>query len=209
VSWLYTFRGFVRTTSVELAYKKAVATFQKRERRLLMRAYTFAKEKHKGQRRDEGTAYIIHPLRAALSLIEETEIHDATVLAAAVLHDVLEDTATTEAQLRRRFGQRIFSLVKAVTRYRSAQESEESKKDEKLKAIRKTARRRKDIRLIKLADALDNMRCWKYIPAAHPSQKKIPRWIDEAKRYIPIARQTHPFFVRAIKEVLKEMNGNL
>ena len=84
---------------------------------LLLRAAAFAADRHRRQKRKdhEATPYINHPLEVARLLAEEGEVRDAEVLAAALLHDVIEDTRTSRAELARRFGPRIAGLVAEVT----------------------------------------------------------------------------------------------
>jgi guanosine-3',5'-bis(diphosphate) 3'-pyrophosphohydrolase len=84
---------------------------------LLLTAAAFAADRHRRQKRKdhEATPYINHPLEVARLLAEEGGVRDAEVLAAALLHDVIEDTRTSRAELARRFGARIADLVAEVT----------------------------------------------------------------------------------------------
>ncbi len=84
---------------------------------LLLRAAAFAAEKHANQRRKDRarTPYINHPLAVARVLAEEGGVKDSQILAAALLHDTLEDTDTTLRELERGFGKRVASLVAEVT----------------------------------------------------------------------------------------------
>jgi (p)ppGpp synthase/HD superfamily hydrolase len=80
---------------------------------LVQRAYAFAARAHRGQLRKDGRAFIGHPVAVARLLAARG--YDAEVVAAGLLHDVVEDTDVTLAQLRRRFGRRVAELVACVT----------------------------------------------------------------------------------------------
>ena len=84
------------------------------DRELLVRAYHYAEQAHSGQKRASGEAYFIHPCAVAQILIE-LGLDSATV-AAAFLHDVIEDTPVTEEDIRREFGEEILRLVSGVTK---------------------------------------------------------------------------------------------
>ena len=79
----------------------------------MRRAYAFAEAAHRGQRRKDGRAFITHPVRVARLLASRG--YDEEVLAAALLHDVVEDTLATVGEVRERFGARVAELVAAVT----------------------------------------------------------------------------------------------
>ena len=84
---------------------------------LIVRAAAFAAHKHRNQRRKDAgaTPYINHPLELARILIVEGGITDAATIAATLLHDTIEDTETTPAELEREFGSEIRSIVEEVT----------------------------------------------------------------------------------------------
>ena len=83
----------------------------------LIRAIDFAARKHREQRRKgaAGSPYINHPIAVANILVEIGEVHDTTVLTAAILHDTIEDTETTAAELSHHFGEAVSVLVQEVT----------------------------------------------------------------------------------------------
>ncbi len=151
-----------------------------------------AKHAHSGQERDGGPPYIIHPIRAAASLIDEVDIDRPEIIMAALLHDIVEDTEITLPQIQEKFGQKVADIVSGVTRPRPENETEEQKRQNKKEAIRKLSKAEQEVRLVKLADVLDNARSWQYLPESHPSRQKIPRWRDELEHYIPIAENTNP-----------------
>jgi guanosine-3',5'-bis(diphosphate) 3'-pyrophosphohydrolase len=80
---------------------------------LVLRAYAFAEAAHRGQRRKDDRAFIAHPVRVARLLAERG--YDDEVVAAALLHDVVEDTSVTLNEIRERFGARVAELVACVT----------------------------------------------------------------------------------------------
>ena len=84
---------------------------------LVLAAADFAADKHRNQRRkdDAKTPYINHPIRVALTLSEIGGVDDAEVLAAALLHDTLEDTKTVPAELETKFGPAVREMVEEVT----------------------------------------------------------------------------------------------
>ena len=88
-----------------------------KELALLFRALAFAAHKHRDQRRKDAEAspYINHPIALAEVLAGEGRVADVEVLAAALLHDTIEDTATTGEELAREFGERIAGMVAEVT----------------------------------------------------------------------------------------------
>ena len=93
---------------------------------LVLKAAAFAGEKHSGQcRKDKGaTPYINHPLALAQILVVEGNVEDAEVIAAAILHDTIEDTNTTANELRVVFGDPISSMVEEVTDDKSMKKAE-------------------------------------------------------------------------------------
>jgi guanosine-3',5'-bis(diphosphate) 3'-pyrophosphohydrolase len=80
---------------------------------LVRRAYAFAEAAHRGQRRKDDRAFIAHPVRVARLLADRG--YDEEVVAAALLHDVVEDTSVTLSEVRERFGARVAELVACVT----------------------------------------------------------------------------------------------
>src|ERR1043165_1405728 len=81
---------------------------------LLNRAYVYAMKAHGGQKRASGEAYFSHPLEVA-AILTELKLDDATI-AAALLHDVVEDTSVTQAEIEEKFGPEIAGLVDGLTK---------------------------------------------------------------------------------------------
>ena len=151
---------------------------------LIRRAYLVAKEGHEGQTRSSGEPYLIHPLNVAAILVE---LHmDDVTIAAALLHDVVEDTIFTLDELQDMFGDEIALLIDGVTKLGRIEF--QSKEQQQLETYRKMfIAMAKDIRviMIKLADRLHNMRTLKYVPPE--KQKRIARETIEV--YAPLANR--------------------
>jgi guanosine-3',5'-bis(diphosphate) 3'-pyrophosphohydrolase len=124
---------------------------------LINKAYVYSARAHDGQARRSGDPYFIHPVSVA-DIISQLRLDSASVCA-ALLHDVIEDTAVTEADIQREFGKEVAFLVSGVTKLGKV--SFGSKEDRQAESFRKMLlAMSEDIRvlLVKLADRLDNMR---------------------------------------------------
>ncbi|RIV28692.1 bifunctional (p)ppGpp synthetase/guanosine-3',5'-bis(diphosphate) 3'-pyrophosphohydrolase [Alicyclobacillaceae bacterium I2511] len=129
----------------------------------IRRAYSYADRAHLGQFRKSGDPYITHPLAVAL-ILADIEM-DATTIAAALLHDVVEDTGVTDEEVIRQFGSEVAALVDGVTKINRIKfDSVEEQQAENLRKLFMAMA--KDIRvlMIKLADRLHNMRTLRYQP---------------------------------------------
>ncbi len=152
------------------------------ERDMLLHAYDFAKKAHENQKRASGEPYFIHPCAVAEILIGLGL--DAETIAAALLHDVIEDTSATEDDIRREFGENVLTLVSGVTKLDKivfkSQEEEEAENFRKIFIAMA-----KDIRviIIKLADRLHNMRSLNFL--SEERQKKMAK--ETLDIYAPIA----------------------
>ncbi|MBQ8845324.1 MAG: HD domain-containing protein [Clostridia bacterium] len=121
----------------------------------LKKVYEFARDKHEGQYRADGNDYIVHPLRVAKIIFENKESKELEVLiAAALLHDVIEDTRTCLVELGERFGEMVASLVLEVTSASFAIKllGKAVYLEQKMNSMTNYAL------CIKLADRLDNLR---------------------------------------------------
>ena len=150
---------------------------------LIQRAYKFACKAHQGQRRESGEEYINHSLNTALTLARMKL--DAPTIAAALLHDVVDDTSITLQDIKKEFGGEITSLVKGVCKlgkikYRGIERHVENLRKMFLAMA-------KDIRiiLIKLADRLHNMKTLDALPER--KQKRIAQ--ETLEIYTPIAHR--------------------
>lgn len=140
------------------ALEKIETLYQgEKDKNLLLDAYYYAQKMHDGQKRASGEPYFIHPCAVACILMDMGL--DAPTVAASLLHDVVEDTAATEEDIRTKFGEEVAELVAGVTKLNKI--VFESKEQEEAENFRKiVVAMAKDIRviIIKLADRLHNMR---------------------------------------------------
>ena len=150
---------------------------------LIESAYRFAEEQHRNQKRRSGEPYIIHPLCVAI-ILAGMEM-DTPTIAASLLHDVVEDTGTTLAEIRARFGEEIAILVDGVTKLTNIS-YDQSRIEMQAENLRKMfVAMARDIRvvLIKLADRLHNMRTMQY----QSREKQIEKARETLDIYSPIA----------------------
>ena len=151
---------------------------------LVERAFEFSETAHRGQFRKSGEPYITHPLAVA-SILSQWRI-DAEGLAAALLHDVMEDTSVTRSQLETKFGRPVAEMVDGVSKLDQIEFStrEEAQAESFRKMLLAMAR---DVRviLIKLADRLHNMRTLDAM--AHSHRRRIAR--ETLDIYAPIANR--------------------
>jgi RelA/SpoT family (p)ppGpp synthetase len=132
---------------------------------LLNRAYVYAMRAHGEQKRASGDPYISHPLEVA-AILTELKLDDATI-AAALLHDTIEDTDATRAEIDRIFGHEIGLLVEGLTKLKRLElVSKEAKQAENLRKLLLAVADDVRVLLIKLADRLHNMRTLGHRPPA-------------------------------------------
>lgn len=154
-----------------------------KENQDIKKAYNFAKKAHAGQKRKNGEPYLNHPVAAAKTIIGEWGFGDQATIAAALLHDVAEDTPYGIGEIAKEFGSEVAFLVDGVTKLgRIKYRGVESRIENMRKFILALS---KDIRvlLIKLADRLHNMRTL----AALPPQKQRRIALETMEIYAPLA----------------------
>lgn len=182
----------------------------------ITRAFSIAMKAHSGQvkKGNKTEPYINHPLRVALILTEEIHEYDIDIICAAILHDTLginanhgmsspvsdsSSGATSEARIRNELGEPIYSIVKTLAKPLA----KSNEKDRILgEYFRNIAKSPEDVRYIKLADRLDNIRNLK-----NAIQKdRILRYKEETQKYIiPIAENTDEKFVFKLSIALYEL----
>ena len=155
--------------------------------RLLVDAVAFAAYKHRRQRRKdkEASPYINHPIALARVLSVEVGLSDPVLLAAAVLHDTLEDTETTFEELKERFGAQVASIVLEVTDDKTL-----PKKERKRLQIRHAAHLSRRAKLVKLADKICNIRDVAASPPESWPLRRRRQYFDWAKEVVDRVRGT-------------------
>ena len=163
---------------------KVSGSYSEKEVNLLKKAYVFAARAHKGQTRRSGEPYLSHPLEVA-GLLADLKL-DSTTLVAGLLHDVLEDTDVTAADLGENFGQEVADLVEGVTKMSRVQESSpEVRQAETIRKIILTMINDLRVIFIKLADRIHNLKTLKFLP--EDKQKQIAK--ETLDIYAPIANR--------------------
>jgi guanosine-3',5'-bis(diphosphate) 3'-pyrophosphohydrolase len=165
---------------------------------VVLRAVAYAARKHRDQRRKdrEASPYVNHPITLATVLWVEGRVRDPAVIAAALLHDTIEDTETEWQDLRGEFGEEIADIVAEVT---------------DVKWVRKDVRKRLQVvraghssdkaKLVKLADKISNLRdIAGHPPHDWPAERKR-QYFDWAKQVVDELRGVHPELERRFDEV--------
>ncbi len=163
-------------------YERLQSTYTGKDLELTEKAYDFAKKAHENQKRASGEEYFIHPCTVAGILLDLGL--DAATVAAAFLHDVIEDTPVSEGDIKKEFGDEVLQLVQGVTKLEriefTSQEEEQAENFRKLFVAMA-----KDIRviIIKLADRLHNMRSLNFLSVER--QQRMAR--ETLEIYAPLA----------------------
>lgn len=163
---------------------------------VIERAYVVAEQAHEGQKRKSGEPYITHPIAVA-KILADLGI-GPTTLAAALLHDTVEDTAYSLEMLRKDFGEEIALLVDGVTKLDKVKFGENAQAETVRKMVVSMS---KDIRVlvIKLADRLHNARTWGFVEP-EKAKKKAQETLEI---YAPLA---HRLGISAIKNELEDLS---
>ncbi|HEX4870548.1 MAG TPA: HD domain-containing protein [Moraxellaceae bacterium] len=156
---------------------------------LIVRALTFAAEKHRDQRRKDAGAspYINHPIALANVLVNEGGIEDPVVICAALLHDTVEDTETTFAELEEHFGAAIAGVVREVTDDKALPKAERKREQ-----VRHAATASHAARLVKLADKICNLRDMMTSPPAGWDLQRRIEYFEWAREVVDQVAGTHP-----------------
>ena len=165
---------------------------------LIRGAYEFAEKAHRGQLRKSGEPYIIHPVAVA-QIIAELRL-DSESIAAALLHDVIEDTPATHEEVAEKFGDTVADLVEGVSKLTRI--NYDTVEDEQMENFRKMLMAmNQDIRviLIKICDRLHNMRTMEFQPPAKQRQKSL----ETMEIYVPIS---YRLGIRRVKSELEDLS---
>ena len=163
------------------------------------KAFRYADTHHNGQLRKDGSPFITHPLAVAQIIAEELRL-DSESIEAALMHDCIEDTSATYAEIAKEFSPAVADLVEGVSKLTRVQYA--SKEEEQMENLRKMLMAMaKDIRviLIKLADRTHNMRTMEYQTAEKQRQKSL----ETMEIYAPIA---HRLGMQRIKWELEDLS---
>ena len=168
------------------------------DRELIVRAFTFAAAAHEGQQRRSGEPFIMHPVGVA-TICAGLRLDEQTI-AAALLHDVVEDTGTELSTVRDEFGEEIAALVDGVTKLTRVQfQSREQAEAENYRKM--VVAMAADVRviLVKLADRLHNLRTIEYLGR----QKQVQKAKEALEVYAPLA---HRLGIHAMKWELEDLS---
>ncbi len=160
---------------------------------LLRDAFGWAARLHAGQIRRDGAPVLDHVLGAAANALAAGE-RDPELIAAALLHDVVENTPTTAADLAERFGPRVAHLVDVLTK-RPAEDAES--------AVRRAVEAGREALLLRLCDRLDGLR-----RSAGRDAQSRERFIATTRRvHLPVAEEHFPLLAAAFRTVFDQLGG--
>jgi guanosine-3',5'-bis(diphosphate) 3'-pyrophosphohydrolase len=168
---------------------------------LVLKAIAFAACKHRDQRRKDAEAspYINHPIALADLLWDLGGVRDPVVIAAALLHDTIEDTETSATELRRAFGAKVAGIVGEVT-----DDKRLPKERRKELQIEHAAHISKSAKLVKLADKICNLRDILASPPKDWSIERKRQYFDWAKKVIDQARGTNLKLERRFDQLFRQ-----
>jgi GTP diphosphokinase / guanosine-3',5'-bis(diphosphate) 3'-diphosphatase len=169
--------------------------------RLVLKAIAFAAQKHRDQRRKDvdKTPYINHPIALAQVLREEGGVRDPLVIAAALLHDTIEDTETTYEELRGQFGATIADCVVEVTDIKFLR-----KHSRKRLQVARAGRASKAAKLVKLADKICNLRDILASPPVGWTLATQQETFDHAREVVDEARDANPRLARRFDRLYRQ-----
>jgi guanosine-3',5'-bis(diphosphate) 3'-pyrophosphohydrolase len=167
---------------------------------LVLRAAAFAARKHSEQRRKDASAspYINHPIALAKILAEEGGVTDPRVIAAALLHDTIEDTQTSLRELSGEFGDTVAGIVAEVSDTKWLGVATRKKLQ-----VTKTPRASKGAKLVKLADKIANVRDMLARPPAGWSIERRREYFDWAKTVVDQLRGTNAKLERRFDQIYR------
>ena len=168
---------------------------------LILKAAHFAAQKHRDQRRKDKHAspYIIHPISVALAIAQIGRVDDPEILAAALLHDTLEDTDTTPEELEAEFGKKVCEYVLDVSDDKTLPKDERKRRQiEHAKKISKGAA------LIKLGDKISNVTDVTNNPPADWDINRRKEYLDWAEKVIENCPKVNDRMENKFQEIIKQ-----
>ncbi|XP_053171282.1 guanosine-3',5'-bis(diphosphate) 3'-pyrophosphohydrolase MESH1 [Scomber japonicus] len=168
---------------------------------LLVETVNFAAEKHRNQRRKdaEATPYVNHPIGVARILSYEGGITDIEVLQAALLHDTVEDTDTTPAELEAKFGPVVARIVQEVTDDKSL-----PKLERKRQQVEHAAHSSRQAKLVKLADKLYNLRDLNRCTPVGWTSERVQEYFVWASEVVKGLKGTNSALEEKLEELFKQ-----
>lgn len=165
----------------------------------LLTAVHFAADKHRDQRRKgaDASPYINHPIEVAELLARVGEVRDPAVLQAAILHDTLEDTDTTGAELEAGFGGHVARIVREVTDDKSLE-----KQVRKQRQVEHAPRLSREAQMVKIADKIANIRSVTEAPPPDWPLERRREYLDWTERVVAGCRGCNAALERCYDEVL-------
>ncbi|MFO1392256.1 MAG: HD domain-containing protein [Steroidobacteraceae bacterium] len=173
---------------------------------LVIRAVAFAAHKHRDQRRKDkkATPYINHPIALAEVLHSDGRVRDPVVIAAALLHDTIEDTETTYDELRGAFGSEVADVVVELTDVKFL-----AKESRKRLQVARAGRASDRARLVKLADKIANLRDVLASPPAGWSLARQQWYFDWAREVVDQVRGVNPRLERMFDRLYRQRPSGL
>ena len=166
--------------------------------KLISNAFRFALDAHKNDKRESGEPYFTHPYEVALILAKEIPIDDTTI-AAALLHDVVEDTMFTIKDIKAEFGDTVAEIVDGATQIEGLTENYELKQIESYKKMLLSMTSDLRVMLIKFADRLHNLRTLEFLSSA----RQLRMAQETLDIYAPLA---HRFGLSILKSELEDLS---
>ncbi|MBS1525577.1 MAG: bifunctional (p)ppGpp synthetase/guanosine-3',5'-bis(diphosphate) 3'-pyrophosphohydrolase, partial [Bacteroidetes bacterium] len=180
------------------ACKSTLQSGDKKDRKLIRKAFELALESHKDMRRKSGEPYIYHPIAVAQIAAEEIGLGPTSVVC-ALLHDVVEDTDVTLDDIERMFGKKVALIIDGLTKISGVFDTNSSLQAENFRKMLLTLADDVRVILIKLADRLHNMRTMEFMPR----DKQLKLSSETVYLYAPLA---HRLGLYAIKSELEDLS---
>lgn len=180
------------------ACKSTLQSGDKRDKKLIRKAFELALESHKDMRRKSGEPYIYHPIAVAQIAAEEIGLGPTSIVC-ALLHDVVEDTDVTLDDIERMFGKKVALIIDGLTKISGVFDTNSSLQAENFRKMLLTLADDVRVILIKLADRLHNMRTMEFMPR----DKQLKLSSETVYLYAPLA---HRLGLYAIKSELEDLS---